>query len=78
MAPPVFWVIGEPHEKHEIKKVLNPQKTKRVLGFYGKSLILDLVECVVIMVKYRVFFFTGPPPKKLKYGKQRLGEVRCI
>ena len=26
----------------------------------------------------RCFFFTGPPPKKLKYGKQRLGEVRCI
>ena len=23
-------------------------------------------------------FFTGPPPKKLKYGKLRLGEVRCI
>ena len=23
-------------------------------------------------------FFTGPPPKKLKYGKPRLGEVRCI
>ena len=22
-------------------------------------------------------FFTGPPPKKLKYGKPRLGEVRC-
>ena len=27
---------------------------------------------------YRVFFFTGPPPKKLKYGKLRLGEVTCI
>ena len=24
------------------------------------------------------FFFTGPPPKKLKYGKPRLGKVRCI
>ena len=24
------------------------------------------------------FFFTGPPPEKLKYGKPRLGEVRCI
>ena len=23
-------------------------------------------------------FFTGPPPEKLKYGKVRLGEVRCI
>ena len=23
-------------------------------------------------------FFTGPPPEKLKYGKLRLGEVRCI
>ena len=23
---------------------------------------------------YRVFFFTGTPPKKLKYGKPRLGE----
>ena len=23
-------------------------------------------------------FFTGPPPKKLKYGKLRLGEVTCI
>ena len=27
---------------------------------------------------YRVFFFTGPPPEKLKYGKLRLGEVMCI
>ena len=27
---------------------------------------------------YRVFFFTGPPPKKFKYGKPRLGEARCI
>ena len=25
-----------------------------------------------------VFFFNGPPPKKLKYGKPRLGEVTCI
>ena len=24
------------------------------------------------------FFFTGPPPKKLKYEKPRLGKVRCI
>ena len=23
-------------------------------------------------------FFTGPPLKKFKYGKTRLGEVRCI
>ena len=53
MAPPVFWVIGEPHEKHEITKVLNPPKTKGfIFLFYGKSLILDLVECVVILVKY--------------------------
>ena len=27
---------------------------------------------------YRMFFFTGPPPEKFKYGKLRLGEVRCI
>ena len=25
-----------------------------------------------------VFFLTGPPSKKLKYGKPRLGEVMCI
>ena len=25
-------------------------------------------------VKYRVFFYTGPPLKRLKYGKPRLGE----
>ena len=31
-----------------------------------------------MMPTYRVFFFTGPPLKKLKYGKLRLGEVRCI
>ena len=23
-------------------------------------------------------FFTGPPLKKLKHGKLRLGEVRCV
>ena len=27
---------------------------------------------------YTGCFFTGPPPKKLKYGKLRLGEARCI
>ena len=32
----------------------------------------------LLLCMYRVFFFTGPPPKKLKYGKLRLGEVRCI
>ena len=31
-----------------------------------------------IKEKYRVFFFTGTPLKKLKYGKPRLGEFRCI
>ena len=31
-----------------------------------------------VTASYRVFFFTGPLPKKLKYGKPRLGEVRCI
>ena len=30
------------------------------------------------VLKLQGVFFTGPPPKKLKYGKQRLGEVRCI
>ena len=34
--------------------------------------------CNHLLSTYRVFFFTGPPPKKLKYGKPRLGEVRCI
>ena len=27
---------------------------------------------------YRVFFFTGPPPKSSKYKKFNRGEVRCI
>ena len=27
---------------------------------------------------YTGCFFTGPPPKKLKYGNSRLGEVTCI
>ena len=40
MAPPVFWVIGEPHEKHEIKKGFEPQKNKRCFGvLWEKSYI---------------------------------------
>ena len=34
---------------------------------------LELEDCTGCF-----FFFTGPPLKKLKYGKGRLGEVRCI
>ena len=30
------------------------------------------------LLQYTGCFFTGPPPKKLKYGKLRLGKVRCI
>ena len=40
-----------------------------------------IVKMIVVKMKkkmYRVFFFTGPPLEKLKYGKPRLGEVRCI
>ena len=35
-------------------------------------------NCEVSFVNQEIqgVFFTGPPPKKLKYGKQRLGEVR--
>ena len=39
-------------------------------------ILLRFVQKVVEW--YRVFFFTGPPRKKLKYGKPRLGKVRCI
>ena len=37
-------------------------------------------NCNSILSKYVLqgVFFTGPPPENLKYGKPRLGEVRCI
>ena len=54
------------------------------LKAFTTSIYLLLADAVilscypVILSIYRVFFFTGPPPKKLKYRKPRLGEVRCI
>ena len=44
---------------------------------------LDLQKTLLLLLpssykKDTGCFFTGPPPKKLKYGKPRLGEVRCI
>ena len=47
----------------------------------GRCSGLLLMSCLhldTVVHIYRVFFFTGPPPKQLKYGKPRLGEVRCI
>ena len=35
-------------------------------------------SCIHKIRSYRVFFSTGPPLKKFKYGKIRLGEVRCF
>ena len=43
--------------------------------FFCKNILSEKLK---VVFKYRVFFFTGPPPKKLDYGKLRLGEVRCI
>ena len=42
-----------------------------------QSILSCLEEKKNLLRRYRVFFFTGPPLKKLKYGKLRLGEVTC-
>ena len=59
-----------------IKQVFNMQELQiPTLETAAQKICLLLAKTYVL---YRVFFFTGPPPKKLKYGKLRLGEVRCI
>ena len=49
---------------------------------FGPSLLRFNIQCQIYLinlnlsifnVKYRVFFFHWYPPKKLKYGKPRLG-----
>ena len=58
-----------------------------VLVFFLHLCLFYLFICVnvfhtlkieIIVINYRVFFFTGPPPEKFKYRKPRLGEIRCI
>ena len=41
----------------------------KYVNFYVKKILDIFLQGV---------FFTGPPPKKLKYGKSRLDEVACI
>ena len=36
------------------------------------------VKIHLLSLQIQGFFLTGPPPKKLEYGKPRLGKVRCI
>ena len=57
---------------NEFRNRLNMQKMNNI-----SKLSTILANCLQT-IRYWVFFFTGPPPEKLKYGKPRLGEVTCI
>ena len=43
-----------------------------------KATVPDMCKMCHNAAHIQGVFFTGPPPKKLKYGKPRLGEFRCI
>ena len=49
-------------ERYKIKKMLLPLTVEHLLQYH--------YHC---SINTGCFFFTGPPPKKLKYGKPRLG-----
>ena len=53
-----------------------------ILEWMAESLHPGLTQWIQYMLGkqylYRVFFFTGPPPKSSKYGKVDLGKARCI
>ena len=60
-----------------------PDQRKMVsLCFSSQYLTNDIKGHLIIELyggmEYTGCFFTGPPPKKLRYGKPRLGEVTCI
>ena len=60
---------------------INFEEVKEILekrGRFEPNLFLHSLDFPKFIFIYRVFFFTGPPPKKLKYGKPWLGEVTCI
>ena len=48
-------------------------------GIEGFYIFISLHVCIFLTLVYIIqgVFFTGPPPKKLEYGKLRLGEV-CV
>ena len=50
--------------------------TKHMTLYWDGYLSLDKTPGELSVLTYRVFFFTGPPPKKLKYGEPRLGVSR--
>ena len=41
-------------------------------------MVLVLTSMLILVIKDTGCFFTGPPPKKLKYGKHRLGRLGVI
>ena len=49
-----------------------------VFASIPKTMAAYSTQSLLEFVMSRVFFFTGPPSKKLKNGKPRLGEVLCI
>ena len=65
-----------------VKKKSNEKQIGIEAGLDGVVGVNFQVNCCQIFPLsskiYRVFFFTGPPLKKLKLGRSRLGEVRCI
>ena len=43
-----------------------------IQGFESMTFVATAISPMILpILTYRVFFFTGPPPKKLKYGKPR-------
>ena len=58
-------------------KMLMGKKLLIVVIFLGNRVLLCLLR-VSVVSNYRVFFYTGPPPKSSKYKNVNLGKDRCI
>ena len=80
-------MLGFPLPFPGSRRPCKPRTEQRgAAGRPGNGAVKNIFETLLAKVSkmcpwpslYRVFFFTGPPPKKLKYEKLRLGEVTCI
>ena len=66
------WTLSVSKTPSEVRKVFDfPPSVYRLSASHIYHYRLDLSN-------QQGIFFTGPPPKKLKCGKPRLGEVSCI
>ena len=78
LKPKIQTLIHDKLEIEEMEGWLQLLKREREIADQGRKWPLENNSWKWGCSEIQGVFFTGPPPKKLKYGKQRLGEVRCI